>query len=200
MEPIAIQTIYEAMTRIAPPELAESWDNPGLLVDCGRPAVRALTALDITPRGGGRGKAAGLRGDRRPPPGDLLPPSSGWTRQDVPFLLVEAGISAICMHTNFDAAEGGVNDTLAGIFGIRQAQPFANGCGRVGEIDPVTVPALGRSGPGAPGGPLRAAPGRARRTGQIHRQRPPGEATWPSSAGRAAASLPRPWPPGRTAC
>ena len=35
MEPIAIQTIYEAMTRIAPPELAESWDNPGLLVDCG---------------------------------------------------------------------------------------------------------------------------------------------------------------------
>ena len=49
MEPIAIQTIYEAMTRIAPPELAESWDNPGLLVDCGRPAARALTALDITP-------------------------------------------------------------------------------------------------------------------------------------------------------
>ena len=49
MEPIAIQTIYEAMTRIAPPELAESWDNPGLLVDCGRPVVRALTALDITP-------------------------------------------------------------------------------------------------------------------------------------------------------
>ena len=44
-----IQAIYQAMARMAPPELAESWDNVGLLVDCGRPAARALTALDITP-------------------------------------------------------------------------------------------------------------------------------------------------------
>ena len=43
-----IQAIYQAMARMAPPELAESWDNVGLLVDCGRPAARALTALDIT--------------------------------------------------------------------------------------------------------------------------------------------------------
>ena len=29
-----VQQLYEAMQRIAPLELAESWDNPGLLVDC----------------------------------------------------------------------------------------------------------------------------------------------------------------------
>ena len=30
-----VQKIYEEMQRMAPLELAESWDNPGLLVDCG---------------------------------------------------------------------------------------------------------------------------------------------------------------------
>ena len=28
-----VHRIYEAMTRIAPPDLDESWDNVGLLVD-----------------------------------------------------------------------------------------------------------------------------------------------------------------------
>ena len=141
MEPIAIQTIYEAMTRIAPPELAESWDNPGLLVDCGRPAARALTALDITPAVVEEAKALGCGVIVAHHP-VIFSPLKRMDRRDVPFLLAEAGISAICMHTNFDAAEGGVNDILADLFGMREAAPFAGGCGRVGEIDPVAVPAL----------------------------------------------------------
>ena len=44
-----VQQLYEAMQRIAPLELAESWDNPGLLVDCGGQMHRVLAALDITP-------------------------------------------------------------------------------------------------------------------------------------------------------
>ena len=40
--------IYEGMQRIAPLELAESWDNPGLLVDCGGEVSRVLVALDVT--------------------------------------------------------------------------------------------------------------------------------------------------------
>ena len=32
---ITVNQIYEAMQAIAPLELAEHWDNPGLLVDCG---------------------------------------------------------------------------------------------------------------------------------------------------------------------
>ena len=46
------------------------------------------------------------------------------------------------MHTNLDDAEGGVNDVLADLFGIRQRTAFADGCGRVGDIDPITVPEL----------------------------------------------------------
>ena len=41
--------IYAEMQRYAPLELAESWDNPGLLVDCGREVSRVLVTLDITP-------------------------------------------------------------------------------------------------------------------------------------------------------
>ena len=44
-----VQQIYEEMQRIAPLALAESWDNPGLLVDCGGEVSRVLVTLDITP-------------------------------------------------------------------------------------------------------------------------------------------------------
>ena len=39
--------IYAEMQRYAPLELAESWDNPGLLVDCAREVSRVL----VTPAG-----------------------------------------------------------------------------------------------------------------------------------------------------
>ncbi len=44
-----VQQVYEAMQRHAPLELAEHWDNPGLLVDCGGEVRRVLVTLDITP-------------------------------------------------------------------------------------------------------------------------------------------------------
>ena len=141
-----IQAIYQAMARMAPPELAESWDNVGLLVDCGRPATRALTALDITPEvvEEARQLGCGVIVAHHPV---IFSPLKRLDCRDVAFLLVQAGISAICMHTNLDAAEGGVNEVLAEILGIRDPVPFAGGCGRVGELDavsPLTVPELAR--------------------------------------------------------
>lgn len=43
----------------------------------------------------------------------------------VPYLLAQNGISAICAHTNLDAAAGGVNDTLAGALGLNEVVPLA---------------------------------------------------------------------------
>ena len=54
-----VQQIYEEMQRIAPLALAESWDNPGLLVDCGGEVSRVLVTLDITPEKRPPGRAAG---------------------------------------------------------------------------------------------------------------------------------------------
>lgn len=131
------------MQRIAPLELAESWDNPGLLVDCGRSVDRVLVTLDITPEvvQEAAAKGCGLIVAHHPV---IFSPLKRLESRDVPFQLVQNGISAICMHTNLDAAEGGVNEVLAGIFGMRNWAPFAGGCGRVGEVDPIPVPELAK--------------------------------------------------------
>ena len=65
---------------------------------------------------------------------------------DVPALLMKNGISAICMHTNLDAAPGGVNDTLCDILGIAAEgrESFAEGCGRIGTTMPTTVGGAGQ--------------------------------------------------------
>lgn len=136
-----VAEIYAEMARMAPPELAESWDNPGLLVDCGGAVGRVLVALDITPEvvSEAAKKGCGLIVSHHPV---IFSPLKSLGERDVPFMLIKNGISAVCMHTNLDAAEGGVNDVLAGIFGIKNAQPFAGGCGRVGEVEPITAPQL----------------------------------------------------------
>ena len=138
-----VQQLYEAMQHIAPLELAESWDNPGLLVDCGGEVTRVLVTLDITPEvvAEAAAKQCTVIVAHHPV---IFDPLKKLGPQDVPFQLVRAGISAICMHTNLDAAAGGVNEVLAGIFGMQDPEPFAGGCGRVGSIEPITVPQLAR--------------------------------------------------------
>ncbi len=96
--------------------------------------------------------------------------------QDVPFQLVRAGISAICMHTNLDAAVGGVNEVLAGIFGMQDPEPFAEGCGRVGSIEPITVPQLGLQGTAGACCALQRARRRPGGAGQVCRHRQTGAA------------------------
>ena len=135
--------IYAEMQRYAPLELAESWDNPGLLVDCGGEVRRVLVTLDITPEvvAEAAAKQCTVIVAHHPV---IFDPLKKLGPQDVPFQLVRACISAICMHTNLDAAAGGVNEVLAGIFGMREMEAFAEGCGRVGSIEPVTVPELAK--------------------------------------------------------
>ena len=138
-----VQAIYETMQQMAPLELAEHWDNPGLLVDCGGEVHRVLAALDVTPETLAEAvdKGCQLIVTHHPV---IFQPLKKLSPDDLPFRLVQEGISAICMHTNLDAAEGGVNEVLASLFGMRDWKIFAEGCGRVGEIDPIPVPELAR--------------------------------------------------------
>ena len=140
-----IDSIYQEMQHIAPLALAESWDNPGLLVDCGGGASRILVTLDITPEvvEEAARKGCGLIVSHHPV---IFSPLKKLGGQDVAFQLVKNGISAICMHTNLDAAPGGVNDTLCDILGIAAEgrESFAEGCGRIGTTMPTTVEALAK--------------------------------------------------------
>lgn len=138
---ITVQQVLEEMRRIAPPELAESWDNVGLLVDAGRPVDAILTTLDITAPVVEEAvkHRCNLIVSHHPV---IFDPIKRVTAQDLPALLLAGGVSAICMHTNLDAASGGVNDTLAELLGMRDTIPFADGCGRIGTVDATTAKAL----------------------------------------------------------
>lgn len=140
---VKVQQVLEILEQIAPPELACSWDNVGLLVDAGRPVTSIMTALDITADVVRDAAESGceLIVSHHPV---IFDPLRRVTAKDVPAMLLQNGISAICMHTNLDAAAGGVNEVLAGIFGMQDPEPFAGGCGRVGSIEPITVPQLAR--------------------------------------------------------
>lgn len=142
---VTVQEILQELKAFAPTELACSWDNVGLLVDAGRPVSRVLTALDITAAVVREAAAQGceLIVSHHPV---IFDPLKRITAEDIPALLLGQGISGICMHTNLDAAPGGVNDTLADTLGMAREgrRSFAEGCGRIGTVPATTVAALAR--------------------------------------------------------
>lgn len=141
---VTVQSVLQVLQQYAPVELACDWDNVGLLVDAGRPVSRIATALDITPAVVAEAAQNGCELIVAHHP-VIFHPFKRIEAGDVPALLLQNGISAICMHTNLDAAPGGVNDTLAGLLGMTETEVFAEGCGRIGRLEtPTTAEALAR--------------------------------------------------------
>lgn len=137
---VTVQEILQELKAFAPPELACSWDNVGLLVDAGRPVEKVLTALDITADVVREAAVAGcqLIVSHHPV---IFDPMKHISAEDAPAMLLQNGISGICMHTNLDAAPGGVNDTLADLLGMSREnrRNFADNCGRIGTVETTTV-------------------------------------------------------------
>ena len=131
---VSVQQILGFLRAVAPQELALDWDNVGLLVDAGQPVDGVLTTLDITPAVVREAveNDCQLIVSHHPV---IFHPLRTLAADDVPALLMKNGISAICMHTNLDAAPGGVNEGR---------ESFAEGCGRIGTTMPTTVEALAK--------------------------------------------------------
>ena len=55
-------------------------------------------------------------------------------------LILENDLTFYVLHTNYDAAPGGVNDTLAHLLSLQDTEPF--GIGRMGTVEPVPVQTL----------------------------------------------------------
>ncbi len=128
---VTVHDIEQYLFSWAPQELAADWDNVGHLVGDAEAEVRKiLVSLDITENVVEEAISSGcdliishhpvmnctwhkvqnIRSDR--PQGRML------------MNMVRHGISAICMHTNLDAAEGGVNDVLAEKLGLTDIKCF----------------------------------------------------------------------------
>ena len=135
---VKVQQVLEILEQIAPPELACSWDNVGLLVDAGCPVTSIMAALDITADVVRDAAESGceLIVSHHPV---IFDPLRRVTAEDVPAMLLQNGISAICMHTNLDAAPGGVNDVLADLLRIENRRDFADNCGRIGTLNVPTT-------------------------------------------------------------
>lgn len=135
---VTVQQILGLLQTLAPSELACSWDNVGLLVDAGVPVSRVLTTLDITAAVVQEAveNNCQLIVSHHPV---IFDPLKHISAGDVPALLIKNNISAICMHTNLDAAPGGVNDVLADLLRIENRRDFADNCGRIGTLNVPTT-------------------------------------------------------------
>lgn len=119
------------------------WDNVGLLA--GRPdreAVKILVALDVTEWVAEEAIEIGanLIVSHHPVMNCAWRPVQT-VRDDDPqgrllLRLIESGVGVVCMHTNLDAAEGGVNDALAARLGLRGVEKLEGGDGilRAGTV------------------------------------------------------------------
>jgi dinuclear metal center YbgI/SA1388 family protein len=123
-----VRDVLCALSEFAPVEMKMDFDNVGLLA--GFPdgqVTRILVSLDIT--GDVIDEAAALGAELLVSHHPLFFSSNSFALGPGPCgraaKLVAAGRSAICMHTNLDAARGGVNDALAAAVGLTGAVPLA---------------------------------------------------------------------------
>ena len=139
---ITVRDIEKSLFDWAPQELAMSWDNVGHLV--GEPDARVekvLVALDITEDVVREAVACGadVIVAHHPVMNCAWHPVQRVRSDDAQgrmlIAMIRNGISAICMHTNLDAADGGVNDALAEKLGLNDPEMLnEEKIGRIGTL------------------------------------------------------------------
>lgn len=126
---VKCQLIMDAMDKLAPRHLAESWDNVGLLVGSPSQTIdKILITLDVTKEVVEQAILDNV--DLIIAHHPLIFKSITSIRTDLPqgqvlSSLIKANIGVYAAHTNLDSAEGGVNDALAACLGLQDIQPLA---------------------------------------------------------------------------
>jgi len=125
-----VNDILKAIEAAAPCALAQDNDNVGLLAGRRNAEVtRVLVALEVTGPVVDEAVQMGaqLTVTHHPLYFALSRAIDGGMEADLTLRLIENGVAAICMHTNLDAAPGGVNDILARMAGLSDAQSLWGG-------------------------------------------------------------------------
>ncbi|MGE4214401.1 MAG: Nif3-like dinuclear metal center hexameric protein [Anaerotignaceae bacterium] len=140
------------LEEFAPISLAESWDNPGLIVgDTQSDIKKILVALDATEEVIDEAIAIGadIIITHHPMLFSAVKKITNQTPTGVRLRkLIKNNIAHFAMHTNLDIAFGGTNDELARISGLKEIEILresceqngqTNGLGRVGNLEKETT-------------------------------------------------------------
>ncbi len=120
-----VSDLVGAMEAIAPTSFAASWDNVGLLVgDPAAPLSRVLLAIDCTRDVVAEAAAGGPGGAIVAYHPIVFQPQKRFVAGAPAFDAARAGLSVYCPHTALDVAEGGTNDVLADVLGMRNRAPL----------------------------------------------------------------------------
>ena len=137
---VNVADIIKIMEEIAPPAMAEDWDNVGLMLGRRCKAVKKLLlALDIT--GEVVQQAIAQKADMIITHHPLIfrglkrVTDNEW-QQELLLTLAEKGIAVYSAHTNLDCVSSGVNDVLAKKLHLDNVDVLDsdNGLGRIGII------------------------------------------------------------------
>ncbi|MCX9086851.1 MAG: Nif3-like dinuclear metal center hexameric protein, partial [Candidatus Methanoperedens sp.] len=136
-----LNEIIRMLETIAPPSLAEDFDNGriGLVLDRSNDIKKIAVALD--PTDSVLKEAARIGADLLITHHTLIfDPINLISKRlsDTLKIAIDNDISIYTMHTNYDKAEGGVNDVLAGLLELKNTVPLP--LGRIGEIEPMNAP------------------------------------------------------------
>lgn len=137
---LTVQNVYDFINELAPFDTQDAWDNSGLLVGDPASEVHGIhVALDCTEAVVAEAEQLGanLIVTHHPV---IFSGRKNLTESDpaarLLCRLIRSGIAVICAHTNFDMAQGGTNDVLAGLIGLTNVR--GEGCVRVGDLPETT--------------------------------------------------------------
>ena len=138
---MTVEAIYKKICERIPEELREPWDNDGLMCssDTDKDVKRAIITLDVTENIVDYAIANNIDLIVSHHPLIFRPLASVTEDSHIArkvIKLIKNDVSVISLHTRADKVEGGVNDILAEILGLRDAKPFGEGdLGRIGTLD-----------------------------------------------------------------
>ena len=129
-----IHDVYDYINTFAPFNLQQEWDNSDLIIgDMENDVSKILVCLDITD------KAVSVAVKNKV---NLIISHHPLIMNGAKFIglnsaiakLIKNNINVISAHTNFDAANGGMNDILCDILGIENAKPIDENLGTIPRI------------------------------------------------------------------
>jgi dinuclear metal center YbgI/SA1388 family protein len=128
MSKAKVSDIVGIINKIAPPALAEHWDNVGLQVgDPAQEVERIMVALDPGPRAVDAALASSCQLLLTHHPLIFKPLKRISTNDETGRLIyrsISGGLSILSAHTNYDSAGNGVNDLLAAALGVTGCRPL----------------------------------------------------------------------------